>query len=125
MSYIEKQTKILAKLKETDYNAFDGDKTAAMKFIEKHLLIIAGYTTAVTKADITAAVNSDKKESKKAYKETTLCVTANSIATMNTLCTKLGLEKFMDIDTTDLTAVKNAVGEYTTELYNAGIGKKQ
>ncbi|MCM1295892.1 MAG: DUF3232 domain-containing protein [Muribaculaceae bacterium] len=49
----------------------------------------------------------------------------DSINQLNRLCEKHGLDKFMDVDTSDRHACAEAIGDYVSAMYLEGIGGQQ
>lgn len=120
MNFIDKEKNILAKLRETNYAYFDGDKDKAFDFVEAHILTIFGLTPDMTRLHIREIVHDiDLAVSKNEHTSKAIV----SINAMNDLSKALGLEPLIDVDTSDPEAVCRRIGEATAELYRAGTNK--
>ena len=124
MTYIEKERLLIDKLRETNYAAFNGNKTDALDFVEKNLSTIAKCPTAIAKADINAMTHKTDEATTEAdnAKKTAAASAINSIIAVNDLCDKLGIPKFMDIDLNNGDAIGQAVGDYMKEIFFSSIG---
>ena len=130
MSYIDKEKAIIAKLKSTDFEMFDGDAEDAYESIgtaldsftnyantvihQQHMLPI--YYARFEGQDLRDKIMSDDSRRKIAHD--------NAIAYvgfMNRLSDRLGLEPFADVDTNDRHEVARFIGDFVNETYNNGI----
>lgn len=130
-TFIEKERAILAKLKETDYEMFDGDEEEALNSIESRLEAFPKYANIVIREQMMMPIWKNRYEGQE-YRDKIESIDASrrfahehaitSVNVLNRLSKSLGLEPFADIDTSDRHAVAEVVGEFVNEVYNKGIG---
>lgn len=124
------QEKVFERLKQTNYEIFDGNVKDASDFIAGNLLAIIEYKNVEARATITAPIekargNAEILVQMKNTRENAFNSALNGIKKLNALCKNLGMDDFMpDFDENDTAAVKKAIGEYTDTLFEMGINKK-
>ncbi len=120
MTFADKQKRILDKLCETNYSSFDGNKEKALDFVETHMLTIFGFTPDMTRLYIRETVRDIDLT---AAKNENISKAVISINALNDLCRDLGLEPFVDADTTNAEATSRLIGKMASQIFNAGINK--
>lgn len=132
MSYLEKEIKILQKLKAQDYAAFSGNKDRALNFVSQKLQSFPDYMDIVIRQQTMIPIwkaRYDGPEFRERCQDIdrsrrlTHDNAISSINGLNRLCKKLELEPFSTVDTTDRYAVADMIQDYTNEIYNAGQNK--
>ena len=131
MGYMDKQNELLLKLRETNYEVFDGDKDEALDFVGDSLTAFPNYANVVIREQIMTPIWRDRCEPEdfrenveridRQRRDAHDCA-IDSINMLNRLNDRLGLEPMFDVDTTDRHAVAECVGKYVNEVYNDGIG---
>lgn len=131
-SIIERETALLAKLKETNYKMFDGNRDEALDFVISGMESMVKYANIVIEEQIRlpifrmhldgqelrdATTNLDSR--RRSIHEAAIA----SVSSLNRCCDRLGIARIADIDTTDRHAVADFIGQFVNETYNAGIGK--
>lgn len=129
--YIKREQELLTKLHKTNYAMFDGDKAEALDFVASQLEKFPNYANIVIQQQIMQPIWYNRFEGQElrdhieGIDSNRRIAHESAIASVNILnrtCSKLGLDKFADIDTTDRHAVADFVGQYVNQLYNNGIG---
>lgn len=127
MNIIEKQTELLQKLHDTNYELFDGDKDEALSFVSEQLETFPKYANIVIKEQIMIPIwqyscdgaefreNVQKIDGERRNAHDCAIDSMNILNRTNKI---LGLDPFFDVDTTDRHAVADTVGKYCCELYN-------
>lgn len=132
MTFLEKENQLIQKLKETNYDMFDGDSDAALDFVGDKLEKFPNYANIVIRQQIMLPiwkVRYEGEEFRDKVKDIDVSrryaheSAISSVTILNRFSKKLGLEPFADIDTTDRYAVADFIGQYIGEVYNQGIGK--
>ena len=132
MNYIEKEKTMIAKLKESNYELFDGDKTGALDFIGDKLDAFPKYANIVINQQITTPLIynhyegeelRDKIQDLDSKRHWAHERAIDSLNKLNRLSTNLGLEPFADVDTSDRYKVADFVGQYVSQVYDLGQGK--
>ena len=129
MTYVEKEDAILAKLEETGYAMFDGDKDDALGFIEGRFGNFVDYANAVIRQQYMQPILyakyegqdlRDRVEELDRRRKSCHDCAIDGINMLNRFSKALGLEPFSDVDTSDRHAVADFVGDYVGELYGTG-----
>lgn len=129
MGYLEKENAIIRKLQDTKYELFDGDRDDALQFLDQQLGHFPEYANAVITQQqqlpiIYARYEGedlrDRVESLDRRRRNIHECAISSVNVLNRLSSRLGLEPFADVDTSDRHAVANMVGDYIGELYRTG-----
>lgn len=128
---MQRANNILKKLKETNYDMFDGDKEEAIEFVSDNLEAFPKYANVVIREQIMMPIWSARYEGQE-FRDKVQDIDASrryahegaitACNVLNRLSKNLGLETFADIDTSDRHAVAEFVGRAVNELYNDGIG---
>lgn len=125
--FIEKEKRILTRLRETDYTLFNHDKYDALNYVKSCLLTIAHYRTTSVKSEIAVKTNKGSKqiiETVLENKNKALIDATKCIKSLNKLCKQLDIEPFIMIDTKDTASVENAIGKFADELFQNGIARR-
>lgn len=132
MNYIEKETEMIKKLKESNYALFDGDKDDALDFIGDKLDAFPKYANVVINQQITTPLiynHYDGEELREKIQDLDSKRhwahegAIDSLNQLNRLSKDLGLEPFADVDTSDRYKVADFVGQYVSQVYDLGQGK--
>lgn len=132
ITYIEKEKKIIQKLKNTNYELFDGDKDDALDFISDKLDAFPNYANIVINQQIVTPIIYERyegqeirdriedldKKRRSAHEQA-----IDGLNILNKLSNNLGLEPFAKVDTSDRYKVADFVGEYVSQVYALGQGK--
>lgn len=112
MTFVEKHKNLIAKLAETDYGVFCGDKEKALSFVANNFELIADYINTMIRRQIMKPIwnecdektSFESKQEKAAYGYALI-----GAKRLNNLARTLGDEPLFDIDKTKL---RNDFGEY-------------
>lgn len=124
MDIIKKENEILEKLKESGYSTFGGDKEKALDYLEEQLMKVLMYDEEEIREQIGKRGSKDSSgEQESLSREMKYERRASGLEALNKICADLGLTPFADIDTGNMQAVEESVGQYRQDIYNRGIGK--
>lgn len=130
LTFQDKTSAILRRLKETNYDMFDGDKDEAMDTIGSSLMSMPDYVNTVVRMEVMQPIwrqrcsqeeyvdNVQRVDRQRKHAHDAVIANVNIL---NRMSANLGLQPFADIDTSDRHAVANLAGEYVNEIYNNGI----
>lgn len=130
--FIDKEKQLLEKLRQTNYEMFDGNREEALDFVSQRLTAFPNYANVVIREQILTPIwrlnmeGQQLRDQIMGMDQRRRSSHDNAIASLNGLnrmCKRLGIGRFADIDTSDRHAVADFVGDYVNELYNSGIGK--
>ena len=122
---------LIGKLRESDYDLFDGNKDEAMDFLESKLTAFPHYANVVIQEQIMQPIwrarydgqqLQDKVmeiDQKRRIKHESAIA---AVSILNRVSKSFGLEPFADIDVTDRHQVAEFTGAFISEMYNNGIG---
>lgn len=130
-TYLDKERQLIKKICENNGQPMFDSKDEGLEFLESQLKAFPNYVNKVVAYQVTMPVIHERYDgqelrdrvmsldsSRKMAHDTAI----SSLNILNQLCTKLDLEPFAQIDTTDRHAVADFVGRYVNETYNEGIG---
>lgn len=130
-SFMEKESALLRRLKETDYAMFDGNKDEALDTVGSSLMSMPDYVNTVVRMQVMQPIWAQRCEQDeymdnvqridRQRKHAHDAVIAN-VNILNRMSAGLGLQPFADVDTADRHAVADLAGRYVNEIYNGGIG---
>lgn len=130
MTYAQKESAMIRKMRETKYAAFGGNKDKALEFVGARLKAFPDYANIVVREQIMTPIwrvqydgqdfrdrISDIDRQRRSAHDAAIM----SVNILNRMCDKMGLPAYADIDTNDRHAVADFVGQYVNEIYNNGI----
>lgn len=134
MSYLQKEVGMLQKLKDTNYEAFHGDKDRAFRFMEQRLRAFPDYMDVVVRQQTLMPIWRAKYDGPE-FREKCQDIDTErrrthddaiaSVNALNRLSTKLDLPPFSRVDTNDRYAVAEMIQDYMSETYKTGIIKTE
>lgn len=112
MTFVEKHKNLIAKLAETDYGVFCGDKEKALSFVANNFELIADYINTMIRRQIMKPIwnecdektSFESKQEKAAYGYALI-----GAKRLNSLAQTIGSEPLFIVDRTGL---RNNFGEY-------------
>ena len=120
MSFVDKETALLSKMKEDGYNTlFNGDEDEAMKYVTTHFLSIADYVMGHAENNINSLIEEKDSGGEEAiHSETALYNAATTgITAINRLSNMLGMGNMFNVNTEDTAATKKFLIESVKELH--------
>ena len=119
-NYIEKEKAIIAKLAESKYELFDGDRDEALDFVASNLSKFTDYTNVVIREQVMQPIWRIRCEREDFIANHNAAIDAVNI--LNRTSKMLGLPPFAEVDTNNRYAVADFCGTYVNQVYNQGIG---
>ncbi len=125
MDIIKKENEILEKLKESGYSMFGGDKEKALDYLEEQLMKVLMYDEEAIRAQIrNRSRGGSPEEQESLRREAEYERMASGLDALNKMCADLGLTPFSDVDTGNMQAVEEFIGQCRQDIYNRGIRKE-
>lgn len=134
MSFLEKETKLLETIRQTNYEVWDGDKNEALDDLERLFKAFPEYANIVISIQQRTPMLSLRYDGEE-LREITMNLDTNrrichdaaiaSISGLNRICEMHELPKYADINTNDRQEVARFVGKYVAELYDVGINHRE
>ena len=124
MSFIEKETALISKMKEDGYNTlFNGDEDEAMKYVTTHFLSIADYVMGHTENNINSLIEEKDSGNEEAIHNGIALYNAatTGITAINRLSNMLGMGNLFDVDLEDAAATKKFDADTVMEIYREAI----
>lgn len=131
VNYIEKEKAIIAKLAESKYELFDGDRDEALDFVASNLSKFTDYTNVVIREQVMQPIWRIRCEredfianQESIDRQRHICHNAaiDAVNILNRTSKMLGLLPFAEVDTDNRYAVADFCGTYVNQVYNQGIG---
>lgn len=128
--FIQKEEALLRRLRETNYDLFDGDVDMAHKMLEDRLTIFPQYANVIIREQVMMPIWRNRCEPEEfrqncmdidRQRKHTHDAAIDSVNILNRMSKALGLEPYADVDTNDRYAVADFIGNFVNEVYNDGI----
>lgn len=130
--YEQKLNKMLNRLKETNFAAFDGDSDLALESIADNLSQFTNYhnqiiyektQTPILKANVSKSAEDVKDDLESLHRGTMMAldVAHQSAQELNNLSKKLGLEPFAEYNSHNKVEVADFISDYTREMFGNGL----